>query len=318
MTFKMAEFSLYPPLSPYATGMLPVSDLHSIYYEESGNPEGIPVLYVHGGPGAGFQPVCRQFFNPKKYRIITFDQRGCGQSQPSGELAENTTADLVADMESLRLHLDVEEWLIVGGSWGSTLALVYAQTHAEHVKGLVLWGVFLGRQRELRWLFQQGAGQIFPEKFAEFTDYIFEEERDNLILAYHRRLTGESEEIRLTAARYWSRWWLGILTLEGEGSFSHLANNPAFILNFARISCHYVLNRTFLEEEMILKNVHRLNSIPGFIIQGRYDMISPPRSAYQLHKAWLGSELKILPNTGHLYTEPEIVSTLIKTLDEEF
>lgn len=305
---------LYPPLEPYASEWLAV-DGHEIYLEQSGHPAGIPAVFLHGGPGAGCDPIHRRFFDPARYRIILFDQRGAGRSRPHAELTHNTTWHLVADLELIRQRLGIERWLVFGGSWGSTLALAYAQTHPERVMALVLRGVFLCRPAEIAWFYQEGASWIFPDFWRDFLAPIPPEERGDLIGAYHRRLTGDNEIARLATAKAWSVW---------EGRTSTLLTNPAvqnhfagahFALALARIECHYFVNQSFLAPDQLLRDAHRLHGIPGIIVQGRYDLICPMRSAWELHQAWPDSELVVVPDAGHSAFEPGITAALVAATD---
>ena len=308
--------ALYPEIEPHSTGTLRVSSLHSIYYEESGNPDGKPVVFLHGGPGGGTDPKQRRFFDPQAYRIVLFDQRGCGQSTPHAELRENTTWDLVADMERLRNHLAIDRWQVFGGSWGSTLALAYAQTHPRRVSELVLRGIFLLRRAELLWFYQDGANHLFPDAWEAFLAPIPSAERGDLMKAYHRRLTSDDPATRLEAARAWSVW---------EASTSFLLQRPDYIANaagddfalaFARIEAHYFVHRGFLErEQQLIENVGRLRHIPSVIVQGRYDVVCPMASAWQLHRAWPEAELVVVPDAGHSAFEPGILEALVAATD---
>lgn len=303
---------LYPPVPVRQTAHLRVSTLHEIYIEEAGNPEGLPVLFLHGGPGGGCQPFHRQFFDPHRFRIILFDQRGCGRSTPHAELRENTTWDLVEDIERIRAHFGIERWMVFGGSWGSTLALTYAITHPDRVKSLILRGIFLLRPEEIAWFYQRGCSWIFPDAWERFINPIPEDERDDLLHAYHRRLTSEDTAQRRAAAIAWSRW---------EGATSNLRSSPEaeaafgdvrFAEAFARIECHYFVNGGFFEQpDWILQNVHRIADIPGLIVQGRYDVVCPARSAWELSRAWPRSELQIIPDAGHSATEPGTLRALL-------
>ena len=309
---------LYPSLRTYRTGRLKVSSLHEIYYEESGNPRGKPVVFLHGGPGGGTNPQMRRFFDPARYRIVMFDQRGCGRSTPHASLEENTTWDLVADTEKLRELLGIERWQVFGGSWGSTLALAYAQKHPERVTELVLRGIFLLRRSELEWFYQndQGAAALFPDLWEQYIAPIPEEERYDLMRAYYRRLTSTDARERDAAARAWSTW---------EGATSHLRSDPryvatfrdaAFAAAFARIECHYFINGGFLEtDEQLLRDVPKIRDIPAVIVQGRYDVVCPMRSAWHLHRAWPEAELVIVPEAGHSAFEPGIAAALRKATD---
>ena len=308
---------LYPSIEPYRTGTLQVSDLHTIYYEEVGNPEGQPVVFLHGGPGGGSLPTYRQFFHPQKWRIVLFDQRGCGRSTPHAELRENTTWDLVGDIEKLRTHLQIEKWVVFGGSWGSTLSLAYAQTHPDCCKALVLRGIFMLRQKEVRWFYQEGTSYIFPDAWEDYLKPIPEAERGDLIAAYYKRLTSDDAEIRNEAARAWAIW---------EGRTSKLFPDPGaaqkfgrdrFAEAFARIECHYFVNRGFFDrEDQILANIDRIRDIPTVIVQGRYDVVCPMVSAWELHRAWPESKLVVVPDAGHSISEPGITSALIEATDE--
>ncbi|TAM27355.1 MAG: prolyl aminopeptidase [Rhodanobacter sp.] len=308
--------SFYPEIEPYDRGMLKVSELHTLYYEQSGNPDGKPVVFLHGGPGGGTNPKCRRFFDPKVYRIVLFDQRGCGQSTPHAELRENTTWDLVADIERVREHLGIDRWQVFGGSWGSTLALAYAQTHPDKVTELVLRGIFMLRRWELEWFYQKGADALYPDAWETFLNAIPEVERGDLMSAYHRRLTSNDPAVRVAAARAWSVW---------EGSTSYLYQDPAsigshdedaFALAFARIECHYFVNGGFFEQaDQLLRNVDRIRKIPAVIVQGRYDVVCPLRSAWDLHRAWPEADLRIVQDAGHSAFEPGNLHELIEATD---
>lgn len=308
---------LYPIREPYKEGKLQVSGLHTIHFEESGNPQGKPVVLLHGGPGGACPPFYRQYFHPEKWRLIMFDQRGCGKSQPHAELRENTTWDLVNDIEKLRGHLGIEKWVVFGGSWGSTLSLAYSQTHPERCLGLILRGIFLLRQKELRWFYQEGASYIFPDAWEEYLKPIPVDERDDLLTAYYKRLTSPDLQVRLEAARAWSIW---------EGSTSRLFPDPQLMQTFgadnfadafARIECHYFINKGFFEtEEQLLLNVHRIRNIPAVIVQGRYDVVCPMVSAWELHQAWPEAEFIVVPDAGHSMSEAGIRSALIEATDK--
>jgi len=284
--------------------------------EESGSVEGIPVVFLHGGPGSGCEPYHRQFFNPEQYRIILFDQRGAGRSTPHAELENNTTQDLVADMEAIREHLGIKKWLVFGGSWGSTLALIYAQTHPERVLGLVLRGIFLCRQKEIDWFYQYGASRLFPDVWEAFLKPIPEVERDNMVSAYYQRLTSEDEFSRMQAAKAWSLWEGRTASLISSQNLVDHFGNAHTALSLARIECHYFMHQSFLQENQILNNIDRLKDIPGVIIQGRYDVICPMESAWELHKAWPGSMLRIIPDAGHSAAETGVSSELVQTCDQ--
>lgn len=307
---------LYPVPEPHDTGFLRVSDLHTIYWEESGNPDGKPVVFVHGGPGDGTNPQYRRFFDPQRYRIVLFDQRGCGRSTPYAEVRENTTWDLVADMERLRTLRGIERWQVFGGSWGSTLGLAYAQRHPASVTELVLRGIFLLRRSELRWFYQEGASHIFPDAWEPYEAAIPPEERHDYLAAYHKRLTSPDPAINLPAAKAWSIW---------EGSTSKLLPDPAYAahfgdearaLAFARIESHYFANRAFFEtDDQLLRDVARIRHIPATIVQGRYDLVCPIRSAWDLHRAWPEAELMIVPDAGHSAMEAGISRALVAATD---
>jgi proline iminopeptidase len=307
---------LYPAIEPYQAGMLPVSDLHTIYYEQSGNPNGKPVVFLHGGPGGGTIPTYRQYFDPEKWRIILFDQRGAGKSTPHAELRDNTTWDLVSDIEKLRSHLQIDRWVVFGGSWGSTLSLSYSQTHPDRCLGLILRGIFLLRRKEILWFYQEGASWIFPDAWEQYLAPIPIEERDDLVSAYYRRLTSDDAETRAIAAKAWSVW---------EGSTSRLIVDPdlqskfsqdEFADAFARIECHYFMNRGFFEtDDQLLKNCDRIRHIPTVIVQGRYDVVCPMASAWDLHKALPDAEFIVVQDAGHSMMEPGILSALVDATD---
>ena len=306
---------LYPPIEPFATHRLAVDDTHSLHVEEVGTPEGIPAVFLHGGPGAGCEPGHRRFFDPARYRLVLFDQRGCGRSTPHAELRDNTTGHLVADMERIRALLGIERWLVFGGSWGSTLALAYAQAHPERVAALVVRGIFLCRPEEIRWFYQEGASWVFPDLWQDFLAPIPEEERGDLVGAYHRRLTGADEIARMAAAKAWSVWEGRTATLlENEAVRSYIAA-PRLALSLARIECHYFKHDAFLAPSQLLRDADRLAGIPGVIVQGRYDLICPMRSAWELHRAWPGAELIVVPDAGHSAFEPGIASALVAATD---
>lgn len=302
---------LYPPLKNYAEHQLKVDDIHTLYVEESGNPKGLPVLFVHGGPGAGTTADDRRFFDPERYRIVLFDQRGCGRSTPHGSLENNTTDKLVADMERIREHLGIERWILFGGSWGATLSLCYAQKHTQRVMGMVLRGVFLAREKDLRWFYQEGASLIFPDYWEEFISSIPEEERDNLIKAFHKRLLGEDELAKMNAAKHWSLWEGRCATLHPSKSVCDRFSSPHMAVSLARIETHYFINKCFLEPNQILRDLYKLEGIPGIIVHGRYDMVCTLENARALHLSWPGSILHVIRDAGHSATEPSIVDALI-------
>ena len=305
---------LYPRIKPYATHQLEVEPPHVLHVEESGDPDGIPILFVHGGPGAGCLPYHRTFFDPEVYRIILFDQRGCGRSMPHAELEGNNTQALVQDMERIREYLGIERWILFGGSWGSTLSLVYAETHPEKVMGLILRGIFLCRQKEIDWFYQLGGGasKIYPDHWQEFVSIIPEEERDNMVAAYYQRLTGENELARMGAAKAWSKWEGQTSTLQPSKSVISSFTEPFTAMSLARIECHYFMNDSFLKPNQIINNAGNLADIPGIIVQGRYDVVCPMESAWELYQAWPDCELNIIPDAGHSATERGIVDALVR------
>ncbi len=307
---------LYPDIEPYVQHTLAVEPPHTLHIEECGNPSGIPVVFVHGGPGAGCEAYHRRFFDPERYRIILFDQRGCGRSTPHASLENNTTQALVADMESIREHLKIDRWLLFGGSWGSTLSLVYAETHPERVLGLVVRGIFLCRPHEIQWFYQQGTSRLFPDYWQEFLAPIPEAEQGALLQAYHRRLTGEDEMARMAAAKAWSLWEGKTATLKQSESVIDHFGDPFTALSLARIECHYFMNDSFLEPNQILRDAGRLQGIPGTIVHGRYDVICPIENAWQLSQAWPEAKLKIIPDAGHAASEPGIINALVQATDD--
>jgi proline iminopeptidase len=308
--------SFYPEIEPFDSGMLKVSDLHTIYYEQSGNPEGKPVVFVHGGPGGGTDAKQRRFFDPKAYRIVLFDQRGCGRSTPHAELHDNTTWHLVADMEAIREHLGIARWQVFGGSWGSTLALAYAQRHPERVTELVLRGIFMLRKQELDWFYQEGASAIFPDTWEDYLAAIPPAEHGELMQAYYRRLTSDDAKVRLQAARAWSVWEASTSFLLQSKEYMAHAGEDEFALAFARIECHYFVNAGFFEVEgQLLRDVDRIRRIPTVIAQGRYDVVCPMMSAWDLHRAWPEATLEIVADAGHSAYEPGIVDVLIEATD---
>lgn len=307
---------LYPPLQPYRTGMLPVSDLHTLYFEESGNPEGKPVVFLHGGPGGGSLPSYRQFFDPQRWRIVIFDQRGCGRSTPHAELRQNTTWELVSDIEKLRSHLGIDQWVVFGGSWGSTLSLAYSQTHPDRCLGLILRGIFLLRRKEIQWFYQEGASYIFPDAWEQYLKPIPPEERGDLLSAYYRRLTSEDESTRLEAARAWSVWEASTSRLFPDPGLMQRFGEDHFAAAFARIECHYFMNNGFFTpDDQLLRNVDKIRHLPAVIVQGRYDVVCPMLSAWELHRVWPEADLVIVPDAGHSMSEPGIQSALLEASD---
>lgn len=307
---------LYPAINPYHQFELAVTPPHRLYVEESGTPDGIPVVFLHGGPGSGCEAYHRQFFNPQKYRIVLFDQRGAGRSTPHAELSNNTTQDLVNDIEAIREKLGIDRWVVFGGSWGSTLALAYAQTHPQRVSGLILRGIFLCRQREIDWFYQEGASRIFPDVWQHFLEPIPVNERHDMVTAYYKRLTAQDEFTRMQAAKAWSLWEGRTATLISRQSVIDHFGDPHTALSLARIECHYFKNNSFLSQNQLLNNMSLLADIPGVIVQGRYDVICPLESAWELHQAWPGSILRIIPDAGHSATEAGILSELVNATDE--
>jgi len=307
---------LYPPIEPYNTGFLKVSDLHTIYFEEVGNPHGKPAVFLHGGPGGGVETIYRQYFDPTQWRLVLFDQRGCGRSMPPSELRENTTWHLVDDIEKLRSHLGIEPWTVFGGSWGSTLALAYSQTYPDACTGLILRGIFMLRQSELRWFYQDGASYIFPDAWEEYLQPIPEDERHDLISAYYKRLTSDNARVRQEAAQAWSVWEGGTSKLLVDSRLKERFRNSQFADAFARIECHYFVNKGFLKSEnQLLKNMERIRHLPAVIVQGRYDVVCPMKTAWELHRAWPDAKLIIVPDAGHSITEPGIRNALIEATD---
>ncbi|MEL7115844.1 MAG: prolyl aminopeptidase [Pseudomonadota bacterium] len=305
---------LYPPIDPFDQRMMDVGDGHRIYVEQCGNPKGLPVVVLHGGPGGGCSPAMRRYFDPNVYRIVLFDQRGCGRSRPHASITNNTTWDLVADIERIRSTLGIDKWLVFGGSWGATLSLIYAQTHPDRAAYLILRGVFLATQAELDWFYGGGAGQFWPDLWARFCGMVPEDERDDLIAAYHRRLFSGDLMMETRFARAWANWENTLASIDNEGPGGE---SPAeYARAFARLENHYFTHKAFLEEDgQILKQIDRIAEIPGTIVQGRYDMICPPASAYRLHKAWPKSDLRMIGKAGHALSEPGISAELVRTMD---
>jgi proline iminopeptidase len=308
--------TLYPEIEPFATGRLKVSPVHELYYEEVGNPRGKPVVFLHGGPGGGIVTDYRRYFNPELYRVVLFDQRGSGKSTPHASLEDNTTWHLVADIELLREHLGIDTWQVFGGSWGSTLALAYAETHPDRVRELVLRGIFLCRPKEIQWFYQDGASAIFPDVWEEYLKGIPETERADMVSAYYRRLTSEDYAVRLAAARAWSIWEGSTSKLFFDPSMIEKFADPEFALAFARIECHYFMNNSFFESDnYLIENVGRIRPIPSVIVQGRYDVVCPMMSAWDLHWAWPEAQLHIIPDAGHSISEPGIIDALVEATD---
>lgn len=308
---------LYPEVEPFNSGYLKVSDLHELYYEQSGNKSGKPALYLHGGPGGGTSPRDRRYFDPSAYHIIVFDQRGAGQSKPLAELKDNTTQDLVADIEKLRVHLNVDKWVVFGGSWGSTLALAYAETHPDRVTALVLRGIFGLRRREIEWFYQDGASRLFPDAWEGFLKPIPKVEHFDLLGAYHRRLTGSDQEVQLACARSWSTWEMATSRLFVDQELLKRAELDDWALQFAKIEAHYFVNGGFFRcDSQLLDDVEKIRHIPATIVQGRYDVVCPAETAWELHKRWPEAELRIIPDAGHSAKEPGITSELVNATDK--
>ncbi|HEX8559396.1 MAG TPA: prolyl aminopeptidase [Pyrinomonadaceae bacterium] len=308
--------TLYPAIEPFDAGRLQVSPVHNIYYEQCGNPDGQPVVFLHGGPGGGLIPDYRRYFDPAAYRVVLFDQRGSGQSTPHAELEGNTTWDLVEDIEKLRVRLGVESWHVFGGSWGSTLSLAYAETHPDRVRSLCLRGIFLCRPKEIRWFYQEGANWLFPDVWEEYEKVIPEAERGDFVGAYHRRLTSEDEATRVEAARAWSVWEGSTSKLLFDYAMIEKFDDPTFALAFARIECHYFTNNAFLPtENYLIENVGKIRHIPAVIVQGRYDVVCPVRSAWDLHRAWPEADFRVVADAGHSAGEPGIIHELISATD---
>ena len=307
---------LYPKINPYNTFRLEVSSLHNIYVEESGNPNGRPVIFLHGGPGGGIESIYRQYFNPEKWRIIMFDQRGCGQSTPHAELKENTTWDLINDIEHIRQELNISNWTVFGGSWGSTLALSYAITHSDKCNELILRGIFLLREKEINWFYQDGCSFIYPDAWEKYLSPIPENERKDLVKAYYGRLTSNDKEIRIEAARAWSIWEASTSKLIQTEKALHSFDQDNVAEAFARIECHYFINRAFFESDnWILENVYKIQNIPMHIVQGRYDVVCPATSAWDLHNKLPESNFHIIQDAGHSMLEVGIQKKLIEITD---
>lgn len=312
-----SQHSLYPEIQPFRQGFLPLDSIHTMYWEESGNPNGVPVVFLHGGPGAGSSPAHRRLFDPSYYRIVIYDQRGAGRSTPLGEIHDNTTIHLINDLEFLRQHLGIDHWLVFGGSWGSTLALAYAEAHPERCLGLILRGIFLCRKSEIDW-FLYGLRNLFPEAWQKLVEPLSEDERHDILAAYYQRLLNPDPEIHMPAARSWGIY---------EGSCSTLLPNPSVVnyfasdtvaLGLARMEAHYFTHNIFLPENSILNNVHKLHNIPATIVQGRYDAVCPIISADDLHQAWPQAEYIVIDDAGHSVWEPGIQSALIHAMENKF
>ena len=308
---------LYPKIEPYNQFDLKVSDLHTIHVEESGNINGKPVIFLHGGPGGGIEPVYRQYFDPEKWRIIVFDQRGCGQSTPHAELQENTTWDLIADIEKIRQHLEIDKWVVFGGSWGSTLTLSYAITHPDRCKALVLRGIFMIRKKEINWFYQDGTSNIYPDAWEHYLRPIPEDERHDLVAAYYKRLTSNDDSVRIEAAKAWSIWEASTSKLIQSDESIHAFEDAKVAEAFARIECHYFTNRGFFDtDEWLLENVDKIRHIPTVIVQGRYDVVCPMISAWELHRAFPEADFEIVQDAGHSMTEKGIAAKLVEYTDK--
>lgn len=308
--------TLYPEVKPFNRFRLQVSQLHEIYVEECGNPQGIPVLVVHGGPGAGCDGTMRRFFDTTHYRVILFDQRGAGRSTPHAELEENTTQNLMADMEAIRERLAIEQWILFGGSWGSTLSLAYAQQHSGRVLALILRGIFLCREQDLQWFYQDGACHVFPDYWQEYKRLIPENERDDFISAYYKRLTGCDDVMRMASAKAWSTWEARCATLRPNPDVVDHFSDPHVALSMARIEAHYFINGIFLQPNQLLRDAHKLADIPGIIVHGRYDIVCPLDNAFDLHHHWPQAKLEIVRDAGHSALEPGIVDALVRATQE--
>jgi proline iminopeptidase len=312
---------LYPPLDRHEQGMLDVGDGHQVYWEVSGNPDGKPTVFLHGGPGSGSHPTQRRLFDPDAYQIVLFDQRGCGQSTPhvgvpGADLTHNTTWHLVGDMERLREHLDIDRWQVFGGSWGATLAVAYAETHPQRVSEIILRGVFLLREVELDWMYRGGAGMLFPEAWAEFAGAVPAGERHDLLTAYHRLVNDPDPDVRARAAAAWSNWEGAAVSLVPSPGLTAQYADPAFAVPFAKIALHYFVNHGWLEPDQLVRDAGKLAGIPGRIVQGRYDAVTPPATAWELHQAWPDAELVLLPEAGHAVTDRGMLDQLIKATDD--
>lgn len=302
---------LFPAIQPIRSFYFQVSPDHELYIEECGKSDGVPVVFLHGGPGGSCEPVHRRYFDPERYRIILFDQRGSGKSRPHASIKHNTTQELISDLEKIREDLGIDKWVVFGGSWGSTLALAYAETHPERVLGLILRGIFLCRQKDIDWFYQGGTARLFPDAWQDFIAPIPENERSNLVKAYYKRLTSSNEIERMAAAKAWSIWEGSTATLRSNSAVIDYFSDPHIALSIARIECHYFMHNSFFEENQLLNNAIKLKDIPGFIVHGRYDVICPVDQAFELHEKWPNSQLKIIADAGHAVSEEGIVRALI-------
>lgn len=307
---------LFNSIQPYVSHHLQVDDLHTLYIEECGNPAGLPVVFLHGGPGAGCAPFHRRYFDPDVYRIILFDQRGCGKSTPHASLENNTSNHLVADIELIREHLKIDKWVVFGGSWGSTLGLLYAQTHPEKVTGLILRGIFLARDKDVQWFYQEGTSKLFPDYWKKFVEPIAESERADMVSAYSRQLTGDNEIQQLRAAKAWSVWEGMTATLKTDKDVVSSFSNPHTALSVARIECHYFMNKCWLAPDQLINDIEKIRHIPAYIVHGRYDVICPLEQAWELSTAWPEAQLHIIEGAGHAVVEPGITSALLGITQE--
>jgi proline iminopeptidase len=308
--------TLYPPIEPFDQGMLSVSPVHSLYYEQSGIPTGKPVVFLHGGPGGGSLPDYRRYFDPASYRIVLFDQRGAGKSTPHANLEENTTWHLVEDIEKIREHLGIDRWQVFGGSWGSTLALAYAQTHPDRVSELLLRGIFLCRPKEIKWFYQEGASWLYPDVWEQYVNVIPEAERGDMVSAYYKRLTSEDQTVRLEAARAWSVWEGSTSKLLPDTKMIEHFGEVEFAVAFARIECHYFMHNSFFEtDNYLIENIDKIRHIPAVIVHGRYDVVCPILSAWELHRAWPEADFRIVGDAGHSVSEPGTTSALVEATD---
>lgn len=308
---------LFPDNEPFASGWLSTGGPHEIFYEECGNPKGKPCVILHGGPGGAINPTMRRFFDPTKWRMALFDQRGCGKSRPNASLDDNTTWSLIEDIERLREHLGVEKWCVFGGSWGSTLALAYAIKHPDRVESLVLRGIFLVTERELRWFYQDGASMLFPDAWARFCAPIPPAERGDMMAAYHKRLTSPDRRIQAEAAAAWSQWEGDTISIRGPEARPSKFNEIDFAIAFARIECHFFVNGGFFDSpDWLVQNAARLKDIPGWIVQGRFDVVTPMESAWRLKSAWPNARFEVVWDAGHASTEPGIVDALVRATDQ--
>lgn len=311
------RLNLFPEIEPYNSGFIKVDTMHTLYFEECGNPSGVPILFLHGGPGGGISSDHRRLYDPAHYRIILFDQRGCGKSTPFAELANNTTWDLVLDIEKIRAHLKIERWIVFGGSWGSTLALAYGTKHADRCLGFILRGIFLCRPWEIDWFYQRGASLIYPDQFEPYQNQIPVSDQKNMVKSYYSQLTSTDKTTQLKAAQLWSIWEASTSKLIQDENFIKEYEEPEKALPFARIECHYFMNNAFFNSDnYLLENVDKMKHLPCVIVQGRYDIVCPVKSAWDLHKSWTNSQLHIIPDAGHSVSEPGIRHQLIQATED--